>query len=176
MNERPRNLRFGLSRLPIQWIDNFEIYKVNGMNTQSLKQAKTISKSYVLKELSAALLIVLFLYTAITKALDFTNFSHVIDQSYILKGYGKFIAVFIPLFEIIIAICLFLPFKRRLGFFLSIFILTVFTGYIIYMLLTASKLPCHCGGVIDRMTWKQHIFFNLFFLLISFYGFFRTTK
>lgn len=144
--------------------------------TQSLKQEKIITKSNFLKELSTALLIILFLYTAITKALDFSNFSGVIDQSYVLEGYGKYIAVLIPVLEIIIVICLFLPFMRRLGFLMSIFILVAFTCYILYMLLTASKLPCHCGGVIDRMTWKQHIFFNLFFLLISIYGFFRTTK
>lgn len=143
---------------------------------QRLQQNKNLSKKPLLNELSSALLIILFLYTAVTKLFDHANFAGVIDQSYLLVGYGKYIAVLVPVFELIIVICLFVPSKRRLGFLLSMLVLTAFTGYIIYMLLTASKIPCHCGGVIDRMTWKQHILFNLFFLLISIYGFFRSTK
>ncbi|MGN6801262.1 MAG: MauE/DoxX family redox-associated membrane protein [Ginsengibacter sp.] len=43
----------------------------------------------------------------------------------------------------------------------------MFTTYLLYMILTKSTLPCSCGGAIQKLSWRQHIFFNTFFILIS---------
>lgn len=54
---------------------------------------------------------------------------------------------------------------------LSTILLTAFTVYIITALAGMwSKLPCGCGSVIKDMTWQQHLWFNLFFLMISLSG------
>jgi len=49
-------------------------------------------------------------------------------------------------------------------------LMTVFTLYIAYMLLFTPKLPCSCGGVLQQMTWKQHLLFNIGFTLLAAYA------
>lgn len=54
---------------------------------------------------------------------------------------------------------------------LSLVLMMAFTVYIGMALVGAwEKLPCGCGSVISSLSWKQHFFFNLFFLLFSGYG------
>jgi hypothetical protein len=33
-----------------------------------------------------------------------------------------------------------------------------------------KNLPCSCGGIISKLSWKQHIIFNLFFIVLSVIG------
>jgi hypothetical protein len=33
-----------------------------------------------------------------------------------------------------------------------------------------KNLPCSCGGIISKLSWKQHILFNLFFIMLSITG------
>jgi hypothetical protein len=46
--------------------------------------------------------------------------------------------------------------------------------FTIYTILVLSHfydyVPCSCGGVIRRLTWPQHLFFNLFFVALSTLG------
>jgi hypothetical protein len=30
-----------------------------------------------------------------------------------------------------------------------------------------GKIPCSCGGAIAHLSWTQHFFFNLFFIILS---------
>lgn len=46
-------------------------------------------------------------------------------------------------------------------------LMTLFTGYILSMVLWAEKLPCHCGGAIEKLSWTQHIWFNLAFIALA---------
>ncbi|MFX9224384.1 MauE/DoxX family redox-associated membrane protein, partial [Acinetobacter baumannii] len=46
----------------------------------------------------------------------------------------------------------------------------MFTSYISYMVLFIPNLTCSCGGVIKEMSWRQHLGFNLFFIIISIVG------
>jgi hypothetical protein len=66
-----------------------------------------------------------------------------------------------------------LIFKRTLlkGLWASLFLLTLFTGYIILIKLNYyGTIPCSCGGVLKDLTWTKHLFFNLFFMGISIVG------
>ena len=40
-------------------------------------------------------------------------------------------------------------------------------GYLLWMLRTEQHLPCSCGGVIQHLTWGQHIVFNGFFIAVA---------
>jgi hypothetical protein len=35
------------------------------------------------------------------------------------------------------------------------------------MILSFAKLPCQCGGVISKMSWKEHVVFNAFFIVVN---------
>lgn len=44
------------------------------------------------------------------------------------------------------------------------------------MKLTAEHVPCHCGGAISRLTWVQHIWFNIMFILMAQIAIYLTVK
>ena len=47
------------------------------------------------------------------------------------------------------------------GFLLT---MTAFTIYIGSMWLWAEKLPCHCNLIIEKLSWGEHVVFNLAFI------------
>ncbi|MEP7375872.1 MAG: MauE/DoxX family redox-associated membrane protein [Chitinophagaceae bacterium] len=118
-------------------------------------------------EFIAALFILLFTYTAVSKLADFNSFKTVLSFSPLLKNISFFIAIAIPVTELFIAALLFFPTSRLLGLYLSLAIMLSFTIYLCYMIIAAVHLPCSCGGVIKYMNWRQHIVFNLVFILLS---------
>src|SRR5690606_1000228 len=77
----------------------------------------------------------------------------------------------LPILEIAVVLLLIIEGWRTLGLWLSALLMAAFTGYIGVALLGAwEKLPCGCGSVISGLSWKQHFWFNLFFLLLSIIG------
>jgi hypothetical protein len=38
------------------------------------------------------------------------------------------------------------------------------------MLAFDTSLPCSCGGIIAKLSWKEHVVFNLFFIANSVAG------
>jgi predicted secreted protein len=124
-------------------------------------------KKNLLTDLISALLILLFMYTSINKLVRFDGFEEVLDKSPLIGGYALPVAIIVLLVEIGISGLLFFHRTRRIGFYASFFLMLLFTGYIGGMLVFSSKLPCSCGGVLSELTWTQHLFFNLFFVLIS---------
>lgn len=122
-------------------------------------------------EIISSLLILLFAYTGLSKLLDFDNFRSTLDQSPLISNNGAaFVAIALPLVEIVIAALLLFSRTRLLGLYGSLALMTAFTLYIGYMLSFASRLPCSCGGVLKQMTWNQHLIFNIFFTLLSLAG------
>ncbi len=121
-------------------------------------------------EIISSLLILLFAYTALSKLLDFNNFRFTLSKSPLIGNNAAFVAIALPLIEIVVAALLFFHKTRLAGLYSSFALMTVFTLYLGYMLSFASKLPCSCGGVLKQMTWTQHLFFNIFFVTISLAG------
>jgi len=122
------------------------------------------------------LFILLFVYTAVSKFLDYENFRAVIGQSPLLTRFAPVLAIAVPVAEIVIALLLVLPRYRRAGLYASFAMMMLFTTYIIVLMTLAEKVPCSCGGVISRMTWTQHLYFNIFFVLLAFLGMWLYTR
>jgi putative oxidoreductase len=79
----------------------------------------------------------------------------------------------IPIIEVVISVGLIFEKTRVRAFYASLFLMSAFTIYTIAILLHSfDYIPCSCGGVIRKLTWPQHLFFNLFFVGISFLGIF----
>jgi len=117
------------------------------------------------------LLILLFMYTAFSKWSDMTKFRHqMMAQPFNLK-YLPLLIYGLPAIEIICAL-LIIPAKTRFyGLVGSSILMLLFTGYIILIKTHYySYIPCSCGGVIEGFNWTQHLFFNLFFLLLAVLG------
>lgn len=116
------------------------------------------------------LLIFLFMYTATSKLYGFTLFQAQLSIYPILHPFSHLLAWFVPLAELALVALLVLPATTRLGLLGSLLLLTVFTCYLTIMVSFFRHLPCSCGGVLRYMSWRQHIFFNLFFILCCIAG------
>ncbi len=127
-------------------------------------------KRNLIIEIISSLLILLFVYTAISKLLDFTHFKTVLHGSPLIGGKAAIVALALPITELLVALLLFMPRTRLWGFRGSLALMTVFTIYLAYMIAFTPHLPCSCGGVLKQMTWTQHLVFNIFFLLVSLTG------
>lgn len=132
---------------------------------------KTI-KETLFTDIIAALFILLFLYTAITKLIEQEQFANVMRQSPLIGNYSPTLSWLIPILEIITALMLFFPFPaiRKWGFASAFVLMLAFTFYILYMVLFTKDLPCSCGGIISGMTWVQHLIFNIFLTILATYG------
>jgi hypothetical protein len=124
----------------------------------------------------STLLIFLYIYTATSKLFDMHKFRTVLAKSPMIDQYALLLSWIIPFLEFIVSTILFIPHLRRIGFLFSSILMTGFTLYITYMLVFMRDLPCSCGGVISKLTWPQHLLFNVIFLAISIAGLMMSKK
>ena len=128
-------------------------------------------KRQVLLECISALLIMLFLYASLSKFLDFQTFIGEMNNQPLPNSWTPFLVWIIPCSEILICILVLLERTRLLGYWISFSFMSMFTVYSIMILLNFfGRIPCSCGGVIKRLTWKQHVVLNLFFVALSIGG------
>lgn len=132
--------------------------------------------SELIVQISSGLFMLLFLYAAANKILDFQKFKVQLGQSPLLTDYAMAIAWLIPTIEILI--CVLLYFKRTLliGLYASFSLMLMFTIYIIVMLTLAERVPCSCGGILEKMGWTAHLIFNIAFVLLGVFAIFLQEK
>ena len=116
------------------------------------------------------LFLALFVYTAYSKFKTIEDFKSILSHSPLIGRYGAFIAWSIPVLETVISLFLVIPNLKKIGLYASMFIMIFFTLFLTYGIFSGSKLPCNCGGVISMMTWTQHIWFNLVFIMLAIIG------
>jgi hypothetical protein len=91
----------------------------------------------------------------------------VMPQYPILQHFPNFAAWSVPIVELLVVVLLFFPRTKLLGLYASLGLMTAFTLYLAYMLSNVTKMPCTCGGMLQAMTWPQHIIFNIFFIVLA---------
>lgn len=130
---------------------------------------KSAMKKDILKEICAALIVILFVYTALSKFLDMNRFISTMSVSPFpfMKFFAPFLGWLIPIMETVLAFFMITSKYQRIGFIGSAILLFLFEIYIGSLLASGLHLPCSCGGVISKLSWKQHLIFNLFFIVIS---------
>jgi uncharacterized membrane protein YphA (DoxX/SURF4 family) len=128
-------------------------------------------KRQVMLECISALLILLFLYASVSKFLDFKTFIKEMNNQPLPNSWTPFLVWFIPCSEILLSIALIFERTRLLGLYGSLVLMGLFTIYATLILVHVfSYVPCSCGGVIKRLTWRQHLVLNLFFVTLSVVG------
>lgn len=117
------------------------------------------------------LLVLLFSYTAFSKWLDLRGFAYDLHNQPFPRWMGSLLVWFLPAVEILIAGLLLFERTRLAGLWCSFVLMGLFTLYTLLVLLGVfHRVPCSCGGVIKLLSWKQHLFFNLFFVGLSLWG------
>jgi hypothetical protein len=137
---------------------------------------KKISTQLTIVESITVLFTILFLYTAISKLQEYTIFKEQIATSPILAPFAGIIAVLLPLIELLVTLLLIIPKWRLKGLYTSSFLMIIFTIYIIAILALNKKLPCSCGGVIELLSWRGHIIFNIAFIILGILGIYLQKK
>jgi len=130
-----------------------------------------MNKRQVVLESISALLIMLFLYASISKFLDFDRFYGEMNNQPLPNSWTPFMVWTIPSLEIAISVALIFERTRMLGFVASTVLMALFTIYAATILLHFFEyVPCSCGGIIKKLTWPQHLVFNVFFTVLSVMG------
>jgi uncharacterized membrane protein YphA (DoxX/SURF4 family) len=127
-------------------------------------------KKKIAIEIICSLFIILFVYAAVTKILEFEKFKVQLSQSPMLTAFSNWIAWLIPSIEILIAISLSLPKTRIWGLYASLALMVMFTAYIVAILNFSYYIPCSCGGILERLGWEEHLAFNIIFVLHAISG------
>jgi len=115
---------------------------------------------YSIVDIISALLILLFVYAAVSKLLDYQKFRVQLGQSPLLTAFAGWMAWIVPAIEIIVSLLLAFSNTRLFALYASFTLMVMFSGYI----------PCSCGGVLQKMSWNQHLVFNIIFVLIAMTG------
>lgn len=107
------------------------------------------------------ILIVLFIYTGVSKFIGYYLFLSQLSDIIFLQKMAGFISIFIPLIEIAAGIALAFQKTEIIGWWLCAVLLSGFSIYVSMMLLFAPHLPCSCGGIIAALSWTQHLIINI---------------
>lgn len=134
-----------------------------------MKLSPHIKKASV--ETICLLYILLFVYAAVSKFLDFENFNVQLGQSPLLSPLATYIAYGIPVIELFIAVLLLTGSYKRLGLLLSYSLMVFFTLYIFIILHYSYYVPCSCGGILEKMGWEEHLWFNIAFVILGGLGY-----
>lgn len=127
---------------------------------------RTLIKSKLIY-IIALLHILLFTYAAASKILDFQNFKIQLGQSPLLSAFAGLVSIAVPVVEFILVLLLMFSKSRLVGLYGSFLLMTMFSAYIIIILNFSSFTPCSCGGILEKMTWTEHLIFNIVFVLLS---------
>ena len=108
-----------------------------------------------------SLYIFLFVYTAVSKLLEYDKFQVQLAQSQMLTTHAPILASLVPGVELSIAALLVIPLTRLAGLYAAFTLMVMFTAYIIYSAYFSDYVPCSCGGVIEHLSWTQHMVLNI---------------
>jgi hypothetical protein len=124
-------------------------------------------KKAVLELTASYMFILLFLYAAASKLVDFQKFHVQLGQSPLLTAHAGFFAWFVPGLEIMISFMLLSNRWRLTGLYASFSLMVMFTAYIIAILQFSDYIPCSCGGILSGMHWGTHLIFNFIFTSLA---------
>lgn len=121
-------------------------------------------------EIVCLLYIVLFVYAGVSKFLDFEIFQVQLGQSPLLSAFAGWVSWGVPFVELFISFLLLTSRYRLIGMYGAFALMVMFTSYIIIILNFSSFIPCSCGGILEKMSWRTHLIFNILFVLLALIG------
>lgn len=118
-----------------------------------------------------ALLFLLFLYAGLEKMLDMKAFAKDMANQPIPRQWVPLLTYGIPISEVLTALLLWTGQTRKWGLYSSLLLMTVFTAYVGMAVMDFfPRKPCGCGELLQRLSWTQHLVFNVVFTLLAILG------
>lgn len=144
---------------------NFRILLCGTKTYESMRLNSKIQNLFL--EFICLLYILLFVYAAVSKLLDFENFQVQLGQSPLLSTFASWVSWLVPIIELILALLLFFPKWRMIALFAAFSLMVMFTAYIYIILNYSSFVPCSCGGILEKLGWTEHLIFNVVFIILA---------
>ncbi len=120
-------------------------------------------------------LIILWIYTAGSKLMDFDEFQRQLALQPFGKPINSALSILLPGVEILAGILLVIKKTKLPGLWVSALLLCAFTVYVLLVLTGYfTKVPCSCGGVLKSLSWKNHLIFNIVYLSINLLALYKT--
>jgi uncharacterized membrane protein YphA (DoxX/SURF4 family) len=116
------------------------------------------------------LYVLLFVYAAVSKLIDFNTFQVQFGQSPLLSAFASWVSWAVVLSELLIAGLLLFDKTKNLALYLAFALMVMFTAYIIIILNFSSFVPCSCGGVLEKLGWTEHLIFNIGYIVLAAVG------
>ena len=133
------------------------------------------NKSVCITDIAALMIAVLFLYAAYSKLSDYEQSKTAMLKQVFPRSISLMLTWAIPATELTLAGLLCIPQTRLKGLYASLFLLIIFTIYIAITMNGAfGKIPCSCGGILQKMNYKTHILFNISFIILAITGITKT--
>ena len=116
-------------------------------------------------------LIMLFAYTAVSKLQDMEGFRKAMLNQPLPEWLADQLVWAVPLGELLTAGLLLYQPLQLWGFVLASLLMGAFTGYALLIILEQFPfIPCSCGGMLESLSWEQHLLVNSFFWVLSLSG------
>ena len=134
------------------------------------KSKKSCMAKQIIVEIIRLLFIILFVYAATSKLIDYNTFLSQLSQSPLLVLIERPVALTIPIAELVIAVLLCFQTSFLFALYASYTMMVLFTAYIVAITRFSEYVPCSCGGILSRMNWNQHLLFNCAFVAAGAFG------
>lgn len=114
-----------------------------------------------------ALLIFIFMYAGVSKAIIFPQFIVQLSESPLIPANLVSVAAFF-IIGIEFLLCFMLASKKffHTGLLASYSLMLFFTLYVLYILKLAPNIPCSCGGILGKLDHSYHLLFNVVITLL----------
>jgi hypothetical protein len=114
-----------------------------------------------IKHIIYLLLVMLWVYAAVSKLADYGLFIKQLDRQPLPDWSASILSWLLPTAELVTALLLSFERTRNYGLATSCVMLTSFTIYTGLALSRAyGSIPCSYGGIFSFMQWKGHLIFN----------------
>lgn len=121
-------------------------------------------------EIITAILLIVWIYTGISKLFEGFDFRYQISKQVFLKPFSTFLSYAVPILELAIAVALIFGKTRLWGLWASFILMTTFTLYVALVLSFSKSLPCTCGGIMAKLNWTQHLAINITLTVVALIG------
>ena len=126
-----------------------------------------MKKRALFTDVVCALFILLFVYAAVSKLSDYEKFRVQLGQSPLLTASAGTVAWAVPAVEIVLSGMLLFQKTRLIALYGCFTLMVMFTAYITAILNFSDFVPCSCGGVLEKLGWRDHLVFNIVFMLLA---------
>ena len=135
--------------------------------TNHLTAYKTLKIKKTAVDIIVGLFVLLFIYTAVSKLMDYDETELSMSKSPIITEFAHILVWLVPVLEIVISLLLLWPKSTLWGLYSAFGLMVMFTAYIVFILNFSDHIPCSCGGVISSLSWSQHLIFNIAFIILA---------